>query len=58
MIGVKTTVITSAVSLFNLKKKKKKHEQMEDLVIFLPVRLAMYFSYLGGITGWRNVGIG
>ena len=35
-IGVKTTVITSAifaVDLFNLKKKKK-HEQMECLVIF------------------------
>ena len=36
-IGVKTTVITSAIfaiGLFNLKKKKKKHEQMECLVIF------------------------
>ena len=40
-IGVKTTVITSAIfaiGLLNLKKKKKKkkkkHEQMEGLVIF------------------------
>ena len=40
-IGVKTTVITSAifaVGLLNLKKKKKKkkkkHEQMEGLVVF------------------------
>jgi len=37
-IGVKTTVITSAIfaiGFFNLKKmKKKKHEQMEGLVIF------------------------
>ena len=36
-IGVKTTVITSAifaVGLFNLKKKKKKYEQMESLVVF------------------------
>ena len=38
-IGVKTTVITSAIfieGLFNLKKKKKKkkkHEQMEGLVV-------------------------
>jgi len=38
VIGVKTTVISSAifaVGLFNLKKKKrKKHEQMESLVVF------------------------
>ena len=41
-IGVKTTVITSAIfaiGLLNLKKKKKKkkkkkHEQMEGLVVF------------------------
>ena len=36
-IGVKTTMITSAifaVGLLNLKKKKKKHEQVEGLVIF------------------------
>ena len=39
-IGVKTTVISSAIfaiGLFNLKKKKKKkkkHEQMEGLVVF------------------------
>ena len=36
-IGVKTMMITSAifaVDLFNLKKKKKKHEQMEGLVVF------------------------
>ena len=36
LIGMKTTVITSAifaVDLFNLKKKKK-HEQMEGLVVF------------------------
>ena len=36
-IGVKTTVITSdifAIGVFNLKKKKKKREQMEGLVVF------------------------
>ena len=36
-IGVKTTMIISAifaVGLFNLKKKKKKHEQMEGFVGF------------------------
>ena len=36
-IGMKTTVITSAIfaiGIFNLKKKKKKHAQMEGLVVF------------------------
>ena len=46
-IGVKTTVITSAifaVGVFNLKKKKRRFDR------FLPGRLAMYFSYLWGIV--------
>ena len=48
-IGVKIKVITSAA--FDVDRLRLKKQKDEGFGRFLPVCLAMHFSYLGGIVG-------